>query len=478
MKIYFRILLLFVLFISVLIGCKDEPLPPIEPEVPAKEEAPALTKKINGFIEFVMEDVYLWNEELPDIDIKYEFDSKDYFEKLLYTEDKWSFVTEDIDAWVNSLQGIEKSYGWSLAFGRFSNTNTIFALVEYVYPNTPAAEADFKRGDIIVELSGADITDDNYSDLLNSENLTVTLGILGNNGVSLGSAVSMEARDLNLDPVLLTNVIEHEGHKIGYLLYTQFSDNYLQSIDNALQNLKDNEITDLVVDLRYNPGGYGFVAQHFCSSVAPLDVVNAEEILTTNQYNKGYMEYFESLNDPSYLQKTFLNDVPVKMGLDKIHVLTGRGTASASELFIVGLGPYMNLTTVGETTYGKYTGSWTIKPEDVLRNSADYKDFEKWGVQPIVMRYANSLGVTDFKDGILADIEAYDELFEAVPLGQKEESLLKAAIEDITGTPIVAMKSARRMDIPAHTIFDRGFSKFDRVKREMVIENIDTGFLK
>jgi C-terminal processing protease CtpA/Prc len=282
---------------------------------------------------------------------------------------------------------------------------------------------------------------------------------------------------LNIDPVLLTNIIEQEGHKIGYIMYTQFSDNYQESIDNAMQYFVDNEITDLVVDLRYNPGGYGFVAQHFCSSVAPIDVVNAEEILYTNQYNKSYTAYFEQ-NDINYIQKYFSKDVPVKMGLDKIHVLTGRGTASASELFIVGLGPYMDLTTIGETTYGKYTGSWTIRPEDVMRNSSDYKDFEKWGVQPITSRYANSLGVTDFKDGILPDIEVYDELFEAVPLGQKEEPLLKAAIEDITGTPIIAMKSAKKPEIPQYFIFDRGSSKFDRIKREMVIENIEKEFFK
>ena len=90
MKHYYKIVLLLVLFIGVLVSCEDEPLPPAEPETPAiiEEEAPELTQKINEFIEFVMEDVYLWNEELPDIDTKYEFDSKDYFDKLLYEEDK------------------------------------------------------------------------------------------------------------------------------------------------------------------------------------------------------------------------------------------------------------------------------------------------------------------------------------------------------------------------------------------------------
>lgn len=455
------IVLILTLFVGIFIGCDEEPIPPVNNEEPKPQEAPELTQSINSFIEFSMNDVYLWSNELPDIDIRYEFDSKQYFDKLLYQEDRWSFITEDMEEYENSWQGIEKSYGWSLTFGRFSNTNNIFALVEYVYPDTPASEAGIKRGDIIVEIYDRDITDGNYRDLLNTENIKITTGILGSDGISLGSSVSLTARDLNLDPILITEIIEHEGHKIGYIFYAQFIDNYLESIDNAVQHLMDNNVTDVVVDLRYNPGGYGFVAQHFCSAVGPMDAVENEDVLITKKMNNYWTEYFLE-NEPAYLQTNFSKEVPVKMGLDKIHVLTGSGTASASEFFIVGLDPYMDVIKVGESTYGKYTGSWTIQPEDVFRNSSDYQEFEKWGIQPIVLRYANSLGVTDFKEGILPDIEVYDELFEAVPLGQKEEPLLKAAIENITGTPILAMKSTKT--IPPYTIFDRGFSKYDKYK--------------
>jgi C-terminal processing protease CtpA/Prc len=164
------------------------------------------------------------------------------------------------------------------------------------------------------------------------------------------------------------------------------------------------------------------------------------------------------------------------MGLKKLHIITGQGTASASELTITGLKPYMSVKTVGETTYGKYTASITLKPEDFYDNPTEYKDFANWAVQPIVLKYANSQGVTDFKDGFAADIKVEDDLFSPIPLGDKTETMLKKTIEDITGVQVVAMKSAKIMR--DYTIFDRGFSRFDANKRELLIDGFDKDFLK
>ena len=149
-----KIIFLTAVFSVLMISCND-PVPEPEPE---KEKAPALTIAINGFIKTVMTDVYLWYKEVPDIDINYEFDSKAYFDKLLYTDDKWSFITDDAKKLEDSFEGKETSYGWSLTFGMFSDTKTIFALVEYVYPGTPAEKAGFKRGDLIYKMNNADIT--------------------------------------------------------------------------------------------------------------------------------------------------------------------------------------------------------------------------------------------------------------------------------------------------------------------------------
>ena len=425
-----------------------------------------------------MEDVYLWYNTLPTIDINYEFDSEAYFEKLLNSEDKWSFVTDDIEALEGSFEGKETSYGWSLTFSYADQQMVkIVGLVEFVYPNTPAALAGFKRGDIIHKLNGADITIDNYMELLTSTSLNCEFGqYMENTGIVNSKTASMTALELNLNPVQFTNIIEHGGKKIGYLFYAQYIGNYNTSLDSVIQHFMDNQVTDVILDLRYNPGGTTTAAQHLCSSLAPIDVVNGQKTLVKFQWNDKYQAYWQSENATEQLGINFVDTVPYKMGLNKLWVITGQGTASASELTITGLKPYMSVTTVGETTYGKYTASITLKPEDFYESISYYKEIDNWGVQPIILKYANSQGVTDFKEGFSPDIAVEDDLLSTIPLGSKEETMLKKTIENITGVEILATKSAVK---PSNfTIIDRGFSKYDKNKREILFEGFDKTLLK
>ncbi len=464
MKNWKIITLLAFLTAGILVSCNDDETVP-DPSIPDS------TIKINKFIHEAMDYYYLWYDEMPDIDYKLEPYPEAYFEKLLYTEeDKWSNITDDADALNNSLEGKETSYGYSLAFGKFSNTGTYFAIVEFVYPNTPAAAANLKRGDIIIAMNGGDITESNYSDLFDSDNITVTLGVITENGIAQGSDVNMIALELNLNPVVKTAVVEHAGHRIGYLFYAQFITSYNDAIDTALQGLMNQNVTDLVLDLRYNAGGYLAAAQHLCSSLAPAEVVNNESKLVSLVWNDKRQKYWVDNQIMSQIQVEFDETVPVKMNLQKLHVLTGPWTASASEFTITGLKPYMlSLTTVGDTTYGKYTAWISLRPEDLYTVESYYSDFNNWSVQPTVLRYANAWGVTDFKNGFAPDILIDDDLLSGFQLGDMNEPLFKAAIEDITGEQIVAMKSAKKPEIP-YVILDRGTSKFDHYKNNLIVD--------
>lgn len=465
--------LLVFLALGSFIACDKGEVPDPDTGNGTDEEVSALTRQVNEFIYDVMSDVYLWYDQMPDIDYNYESDSKAYFDKLLYADDKWSFITDDIDALLSSFQGVEKTYGWSLAYGEFSNNpGTYFAVVEYVYPHSPAELAGIQRGDIILLINGENITEQNYMDLLYGENLTFTLGALHEDGITDSSDVNLTALELNLNPVITTSVVDFEGKKIGYLFYAQYLTNYNTAIDSALQGFIENGVTDVVLDLRYNPGGAVIAAQHLCSALAPSSYVNGEQVLVTYQWNDKYQSYWTSSQNLSQVQINFDKNVPVNLNLDHIHIITGHGTASASELTITGLSPYMQVTTVGDTTYGKYTASITVVPEDIY-SAADSEEINNWGIQPIVLRYANATGVTDFKEGFAPDLEVRDDLLHTFPLGDINESLFAAAIEDITGTPVVSALKSSKVLHPEYRIIHRGFSKFDSNKRELLIDNIE-----
>ncbi|MDX8340210.1 S41 family peptidase [Draconibacterium sp. IB214405] len=455
-------LLFFVAVVTFIACSKNDP-------TPDSPEASDLTKKVNRFIYKAMDDIYLWYDELPDIDLNYETDSKEYFYKLLYEDDKWSYITDDVDALEASFEGNEKSYGWSLAFYNLVDIEKIVAVVEYVYPETPASAAGFKRGDILIEIDGNDLSQSNYTNLLYSDQADITIGVATEDDIVADTTISLLADELSLNPVLTTKVVEHDGRRIGYIFYAQFIANYDDNLDAAFQSLISQGATDLVVDLRYNPGGGISAAQHLCSCIAPLDVVNQNSTLVTFHWNDKYQDYFVDRQIMSQIEIYFDNQVSTKMGLDRVYFLTGSGTASASELTITGLRAYMDqVVTVGDTTYGKYTASITIKPEDYY-NESYYEEIANWGLQPIVLRYANAAGVTDFEDGFAPDIPVEDDLFAAYPLGDKNDPLFKAAIEDITGSPVVAMKSAPKPQF-RYKLLDRGFSRFDVNKREMLLD--------
>lgn len=464
-NIWFKLIILLIVPFSF-IACEDDK----NTDNNTPEQAPKEVQDVNNFIETTMTDVYLWYESLPDIDTRYEFDSSEYFEKLKHEDDRWSFVTDDVVALQNSFQGTEKTFGYSLTFGKFDKTETYFAIVEYVYPDSPAAAAGLTRGSIIVKIDGANITQENYRDLFYAETAVMTQGVYNaeKKEISESSAITLTAQTMDLDPVLMSNIIVQDDRSIGYLLYTQFIANYNSSLDNVIAQFVEAGVTDLVLDLRYNPGGGINAARHLCSLIAPANVVNNSATLVTYQWNDKYQRYYQS-QKPDELIDTFESDVPTNMNLSKVYILTEEGTASASELTITGLKPYMDVVTIGKTTVGKYAASITIKPEHIYKNKRDYEHFKNWGIQPIVLRYANSQGVTDFKDGFAPNFEVPDNPLNGIALGDPNEPLLATAIQEITGTAAtMAFKSAA---LPEYKFVGRMSSRFDKYKNTLRLDS-------
>jgi carboxyl-terminal processing protease len=463
MKKYIILIIAILGIIIFLPNCKKDLNDPDEGDT--TDIISEATKYINNWIWEVMNEVYLWEVYIPNLDPDLEPDPENFFEKLLYSKDRFSWISDDYEGLMDQYYGVAKSTGYSPAFGRFSNTNGVFIIVEYVYPDSPADKAGLKRGDIILQINGVDLTMGNYLNLYNSVSQTVTLGYF--NGSSIGltdTKISMTAEEIALDPSIYHEIKEIGGHKIGYLVYVEFTSGkdreYLTSLEEIFQAFSAAGITDLIVDFRYNPGGDVDAAGFFASAIAPPGVVQAHEVLVRFEYNSLYTNYFinkEGTDSPNLVYK--FSDTANYINLSEVYFLTTGGTASACEFTISGLYPYMNVVLVGENTYGKYTGAWIIPDlEDPPRHN--------WALVPTVMKYANKDGFTDFDDGLIADIEVEDDIFNAVPFGNLNDSVLYKAVEAIVGADQMPAKKASTIK---HVPYEKLDNKFKEQRRNLFL---------
>lgn len=434
-------LLAGIILLSVLAGCSDD-----GPKDDPKDQAPELIQKVNRFVYENFQDAYLWSANVPDnIDIRYIFKPKDMLDSVLYKpDDRFSLITDDAESLANSFAGVETTFGYSLARGKFTNTGNYFAIIQFIYPNTPAEKAGLKRGDIFLTINGGDITPANVNLLYDASTIQLGLGFEEDGHIKdLGKTVSMAAVKMQLDPVVSDKIIDKSGKRIGYLCYTDYNAESQEKLVEVLTGFKGANVTDVVLDLRYNGGGLAETARFLSSMLAPASVTSAKKIYLKEIWNAEYNAYWQSQGQD--LDTRFDNTVPVNLDLDHLYVLTGKGTASASEATIVGLSPYLTLTRIGETTYGKYCGGVLLRPQKWTGNEwVNIEEIYNWGIYIMVYRFANSNGETDFKNGFTPHYTVKDDLYNTFPLGDEQDPLLAKAMELITGSAPVAAKPATR----------------------------------
>ena len=406
------ILLISSLIIFFLSSCVDEI---VEPELQSE------TLTINKFIYDNMNIFYFWNEDIPYINYKEESDSKAYFYKLLKNpDDKWSFITDDISALENYFKGIIKSPGYSIqGYYLNENSNQVYFVIEYVYQNSPASEAGLQRGDIFYKINNIELTDENYQDLLNADKLELTLGqkISSNEIIAIEPTVNIYPEEnLKQHPILATNIIEKEGTIIAYLAYSSFISDHDQDLSDIFMEFKNAGVNELVLDLRYNSGGSVASAQKLASKIVPSK--EDGKLLIREKYNTTLSENNFDLNFK--IESDNLN-------LNRVYILTTENTASASEMIIYGLDPYMDVIQIGKETHGKYYASYTISDN----NEDPDKRRHNWAIQPIVLRSENATNNINYQQGLIPDYELNDNVYNA-DLGNEDEHFLATAISHIT----------------------------------------------
>ncbi|MEG1563437.1 MAG: S41 family peptidase [Bacteroides sp.] len=396
---------------------------------------PAAIVRANQFITFYMYDGYLWNDKIP-LNIKPEKEADPFkmIDGMIYKElDKWTYVSDDAESVFNEFQGITTTFGYSLVLGEFSNTKSYFAIIKYVVPNSPAAKANLKRGDILFSFASGDITEKNYMDLFNAPTISLVLGKTeGDMLVPVEGTVSMTAVEMYEDPVNAYKVVEANGVKIGYLAYMSFLKESHKKLDEVFASFKSSGVTELVLDLRYNPGGNAETPPYLGSFIAPAANVKAGDVFLKELWNKNYMDYYKKKGTD--LNVYFNKDNVANLNLTRVFVLTTSGTASASEATISGLMPYVKVIKIGTKTYGKYCGAGLYQPVIDEKGTVD-PVIKNWMISMVIFKFVNKDGFTDFKDGIAPDYEVKEDWFNTYPFGDVRDPFLAKAITLITGVP-------------------------------------------
>ncbi len=427
-------LVLFVILFMV--SCSDDQ--EVNPDNNSSGVLPDIGNDAANIPEWIYEEMsffYYWNSELPEEKPEGNEDPETYFYSLVNQQDGFSYISDDAEAIKEEISGTIVAMGFSPSYGFFTNSNNLFAVVEYVYPNSPAAEAGLERGDIILKVDGRDLNSSNFIDLYANSAFDLTLGIYDGSSIRLSDEViSIGTGTIELDPVIHYEIKEIEGKKVGYLVYVDFiageDDKWLNSLENALSEMKQESVTEFILDLRYNPGGEIRVAQYLASALAPSNVVAAEEVLVKFEYNENLQEYFlERQGENSVNLVTRFFQYENNLDLSNIYILTSGTTASASELVINGLRPHMDVTVIGEPTFGKYYGSY------VLYDQNDPPE-HNWAIVPVVLKYANSIGETDFINGLSPDFLVQDNILEAKPFGDVSDPMVSLATSLISGEDI------------------------------------------
>jgi carboxyl-terminal processing protease len=430
---------------------------------------------VNDWILENMQAVYLWNDELPTKTNK-NLDPSEYFESLLYDGDRFSWIQDNYQELLNALQGITKEAGYEYALYRDGNTDNVFAQILYVKPNSPAASAGLKRGDKFTGVNNTQITVSNYQSLLAAlgENHTLTYQALNADDKTWSAVknVSLTTQQYSENPNYLHTVIETGEHKIGYYVYNFFAsgagdgDEYDTEMESIISGFQTAGITDLVLDLRFNSGGSEVSALNLASLLGKN--VNDTKVFMKKEYNDGVEQ--EILNDPEggpgALTVNFENkaaNVGNQLQNSRLYILTGSRTASASELIINGLRPYMQVFLVGDTTYGKNVGSISLYDKTDASN--------KWGMQPIVVKVYNAQDRSDYDGGFYPDILDPDNNLLLYPLGDTREYLLAKAIAQITGEGTIGRTGITDRPLLAHSL-DRKRRSFQLMVDDRAIRTL------
>lgn len=473
--------LIFILAISVAtaLGCKKSKTQP--GVTPSPVPTPIVTiatraQLTKDSIFLYAQQIYLWNDKLPTYALfnpreytsfSLELDNykKELFEITKYsnpfeykpgaTSSKYSYIfdkanqnptasikeTSSID-----LEGNGNDLG--IRFGFYGSDANFTIYVSAVYQNSPAEKAGITRGNMITKINGVTYGSNfatNYSAINTAiSGTTITLEGLKSDGTNFTTTLVKSI--FKSSPIYKTKILTAGLKKVGYLAYARFSSaaNSITELDAAFNNFATSGVTDLIIDLRYNGGGYVSTAEYLINLIAPstasgvmftehynatmqsgvATILSNQPLLDANdkvQYSNGKMltyanvNYSVAGNTEIFAKKGTLTNVA-----NVVFIVSGN-TASASELVINSLKPHMSVKLVGLTTYGKPVGFFPV----IIEN--------KYDVYFSLFETKNSLGLGAYYDGFTPDVRDSEVPAGTImyDFGDPNDNYLKKALDQI-----------------------------------------------
>ncbi|WP_028891934.1 S41 family peptidase [Tenacibaculum sp. 47A_GOM-205m] len=460
-----KTILLSFLFV-ILLSCSKEDINP-----------PVLDNLANDFVWKAMNSWYNWQEDVPNLADSKDDNKNDYytylnsystpsslFESLKHAKDDFSWFIEDYVAQQQQFQGTSKTFGFRPSLVRVGTTDYVIMYIQHVSKNSPADLAGFKRGDIINAINGTVMTLSNYNSVLDGYyQETSEFSFTEKDGQTFKENKTISQAVVSDNPVHLTKVFDNiNGKKVGYIVYNGFRSSYNDELNAAFAELKSAGVQELVLDLRINGGGSVQTSAYLASMIhAEAGTDKFAEL----KFNSKHSQY----NDPYYFdntlnvygadgKKTSEETINRLSGINKLYVLASGSTASASEMIINGLRPFIDVKVVGTKTVGKNEGSITLydSPTSDYTNVNTANSSHKMAMQPIVFQIYNKLGQNDYGNGFEPNIliEEWKHWDNILPFGDENEIVLKTALDDIRGLSAKStyeVKSFERIDINVST---------------------------
>lgn len=359
-------------------------------------------------------EIYLWQENIPSYEA---FNARQYSGaddqksasavmnaiRKLQPLDRFSFVTTK-EASAGLQTGADVDYGFFIKAASIDKADPVDSVrwfVTYVFDKSTAAANGISRGWYINKINSSPLTYSQTSlDLLNEvffgSTTSASFEFVKPDGTIAASSLSKTSFISNA--VLHNSVIDAGGKKVGYFVFKQFFGAPSRAeLNTVFANFKSQGINELIVDLRYNPGGSTATQDLLADLIAPAAANNQ------TMYKYVYNESLQKGNFPLLKRKTgYRNDSfseanntqnfenTGSLALSRVFFIVSGSTASASELLINNLKPYMDVKLIGDTTYGKPVGFFPV-------------DIFKYSIYPVSFKTVNSAGNADYHSGFIPD---------------------------------------------------------------------------